>query len=172
MSYDDVLPSLEEAQCLPKLTAYLAGPMEFADSYGLNWRLEYRKELKRLNIETIIPEEEELKKGGLTEKEVNQLKADDPEKYKAYVRTNFIQPDLTFVRECDMVIVRWEGEQMSGAVGETQEAYLSGTPVYLVSSREVKDIPGWFFACSTEHFKTLGCLLLYLTKHSFYRSRD
>lgn len=172
MKYDDVIPSVEEGKCLPEQTCYLAGPMEFAEEYGLAWRLEYQEQLNRLNIHSIIPEHEEIARGGLTEKEVAQLKIDNPEDYKEYVRENFIKPDLKFVRDSDMVIVRWEGEQISGTAGEAQEAYLSDVPVYLVSSREVKDIPGWLYACSTEHFKSLSCLLLYLTKQSFYRGTN
>ena len=162
---DDILPSGDLTNCLPKKTCYLCGPMEYAKNNGLDWRLVYRDELAKLNIQCIIPEEEET---GMTEEDMRILKEEDPTQYIKIMR-QFIEMDLKFVEDCDMVVAFWDGERMSGTIGEAQHAYLHGTPIYLVSPRPFTEIPGWFAACFTETFESLGCLLLYLNKQSFYR---
>lgn len=160
----------DDIQHLSKQTAYLAGPMEFAEDAGLPWREEYRKELAKLNIQCIIPHEEEAKiEPVLTIEELKTLKRENLPTYKEHYRKNFMLPDINIVRSVDFLIIRWNGEQMSGTIAEANEAFLQGKPVYLVTNQQIESIPGWFLSCCTEEFTSLSCLLLFLSKKSFYK---
>jgi nucleoside 2-deoxyribosyltransferase len=140
--------------------AYLAGPMEYAENAGLDWRLDCAKALKQLDISCVIPElEEQL----ITDQEeLNQLKINDIRKYIGIMR-QLIKLDINFVHTLDLIIVKWEGERMSGTIGEVQEAYLRGRPVYLVTSQPLSSVPGWFLACCQHASRTIDQLALHLS---------
>lgn len=144
-------------------SCYLAGSMEYSADNGLSWREQYRALLEDedfLGIKCILPNEQErhiIK----DQEELNKLKKTDISKYVEIMR-QFMELDLGIIDKVDMVIVRWEGETISGTVGEAQHAYLMGIPIYLVTSKPLHEVPGWFLACFTEVFDTLSCLMMYL----------
>lgn len=142
-----------------KRTTYLAGPMEYCEDEGLPWRLEFREKLASIDVECIIPNEEEINISNQTE--LNVLKKENLDEYIRIMRV-FIDMDLAFVHTVDFVVVGWEGQRMSGTVGEAQQAYLTGVPVYLVTSQPVHTTPGWFLACCTKVFSTCDELVEYL----------
>lgn len=144
------------------LTTYLAGPMEYTEDNGLGWRLVFKEELEKLQIKSILPNFEELELVK-NPQHFNSLKETNTEEYISIMR-QLIDIDLTFVLDVDFVIIKWEGERMSGTIGEAQHAYLAGVPVYLVTSQPIKDIPGWFLGCTTEVFENLNCLMLFLIR--------
>ena len=142
-------------------TAYLAGPMEFAENAGIGWRLQFETALKPLVINCIIPEQEEEE---ITDQdELNHLKKHDPKEYVKIMR-KLIDLDLQFVHDVDLVIINWEGERMSGTIGEAQEAYLNDVPVHLVTSKPTHEIPGWFLACCSSVHNSLDDLLSHLDR--------
>lgn len=143
----------EKHQELQQLTAYLCGPMEYAGDYGIQWRLDLRKRLAPLGIKCILPNEEEANiiSG---QDELNRIKETDQEEYLLIMRL-FIEADLLFVLQSDMIITCWEGERMSGTIGEAQHAYLNGIPAYLITSKKFSEIPGWFAACYTQIFPSI-----------------
>lgn len=144
-----------------KRRAYLAGPMEYAEDNGLGWRLEYKQILSNLNIQCIIPNEEEA--NILNGVDLQALKKSNVESHNKILR-QFIRQDLEFVRTVDMIIIRWEGEKMSGTIGEAQHAYLNNKPVYLVTSQPQHTVPGWFLACCTKVFKNSQQLIDFLRR--------
>ena len=101
--------------------------------------------------------------------QLKELKIADTEAYKKHYREHFIIPDINIVRSSDLLIIRWNGERMSGTIHEAGEAFLLGVPVYLVTNQPIEEIPGWFLSCCTEAFQSLSCLLLFLLKKSFYK---
>jgi nucleoside 2-deoxyribosyltransferase len=136
-----------------ELVAYLAGPMEFAEDYGMGWRERLRNELKEFGIRCILPNEEEAKFIS-SQHELNDIKESDPQRYINIMR-QFIKQDLQFVEGVDMIITCWEGERMSGTIGEATHAYCSDQVSYLITSVPFKDIPGWFVACYSEIFTSV-----------------
>jgi hypothetical protein len=140
-------------------TAYLCGPMEYDTDEGLGWRLEYRQDLAQLGIKCIIPNEEE--KLIKDEKDMQLLKQQDLHEYIRIMRA-FIKQDLSFTLNATYLICRWEGQRMSGTVGEAQARYLAGKDAYLVTSKPLIEVPGWFLACFTHYFRDKSSLLSYL----------
>jgi len=155
---------------------YLAGAMETVADAGLSWREEYKEELDQfLEADVIIPGEHEGKivdkylgedtEGLSNQERINNLK-------KTYIKTyveimrDFIEFDLKRIDDCDLVICRWNGERTAGTIGEVQHCYLFGKPVYLILGPDVKEeeVPGWFLACFTEVFDTLGCCIGHLAQ--------
>jgi hypothetical protein len=134
------------------ITAYLAGPMEYAQSAGKHWRLRYKQELDKLGIDCIIPEFAE--KFITDQAELNRLKKEDIPEYKRIMR-QLIYLDLQFVEDVDIIITRWEGEPTSGTIGEAQHSHLCETPNYLVTSKPLTEVPGWFLACFDAEFSNL-----------------
>ena len=138
----------------------MAGPMEDTEDNGIGWRVEFREALKEFDIECIIPEENEK---GLIPEDINirEVKKSNIEEYKKYVR-KFIELDLNFVEEADFLIVKYEGEETSGTIGEVQYAYQLGKPVILISSLPEEKISGWFLSCCSIKLNSLEELVEYL----------
>lgn len=150
-----------------QLVSYLAGPMEWAINSGRNWRIRYKQEFDKIGVDCIIPEFEE--KLITNQADLNELKKDDMETY-VYIMRELIKLDLDFVESVDFVVVRWAGERMSGTIGEVQHAFLVGTPAYLVTTKDLTEVPGWFLACFTDTFTSLKDLTEYIRER--YNVRD
>lgn len=145
-------------------TAYLAGAMESLSDEGLGWRLEYQKELdKVLEIHAIIPGDTEQAFRGKGD-DMNVLKKNNPKKYQKIMR-RYMKSDFFLMLEmCDIVICRWEGEGICGTVAEVNECYMTGKPLFLVTTKPYHEIPGWFAACFDHEniFDSLTCLIGHL----------
>lgn len=139
--------------------AYLAGAMEMVSDGGDAWRREYDKELSKLKIRCIIPNDEE--KDIKRDVNMKSLKSEDIEKYISIMR-DFMRADLIFIEACDYFITHWEGEVSAGTMGEATFAFRMKKPSFLVSSLPTKEIPGWFLACFDKKFSTLDELLTFL----------
>lgn len=138
---------------------YLAGPIEYVNDFGINWREEYDTDLDKLNILCVHPHE--LQKAIISEQELADLKKKDVELFIHKMRY-LIHLDLRHVTTSDFIVIKWDGEKTTGTIGEAQAAFLAGVPVYLVSTISKKEIPGWFLACCTEVFSTKEDLLSFL----------
>ena len=148
--------------------AYLAGPIEYANNFGRVWREEYSQLFKEfLNIECIIPEHEE-KHIIETPEILLDLKKNNPREYINRMR-QLQDLDLQFVEDVDIVVVHWNGERMSGTIGEAQHARLMGVPIYLVTKIPFVEIPGWFAACFDYEniFDSISCLMMQLADQQF-----
>jgi hypothetical protein len=144
-----------------EFVTYLVGPMEDTSDNGLGWRVEYRNRLKKYNVRCIIPNFEEAELIPDVEK-FNQLKKTNYPEFKEVMRKIAVK-DIGFVKEADFLIVRWEGESMSGSVAEVHEAFFNlDTPAYLVTSLPFHKVPGWFGCCMDEEFHTLDELIEHL----------
>lgn len=148
----EVYELCEEFEQEEELSAYLAGPMEYAEDYGMGWRVRIREALNPIGIRCILPNEEEAKFVG-SQAELNEIKKNDPQRYKNIMR-QFIKQDLEFVESVSMIITKWEGERMAGTIGEAQHAYLSNQVAYLITSKKFEEIPGWFAACYDKIFES------------------
>lgn len=146
--FTEVLPDDKQEE----MTAYLAGPMEFSEDYGMGWRCRIREKLTPLGIRCILPNEEEAKFIS-SQDELTIIKKTDQVRYKNIMR-QFIKQDLEFVESVDIIITKWEGERMSGTIGEAQHAYLMNQVSYLITSKPFEEIPGWFGACYDKIFST------------------
>ena len=132
--------------------AYLAGSMEFSDDQGLGWRLEARDILSPLGITCIIPNEEEsqwIKDPA----DFARLKTEDLSEYLR-VHREFMKQDLDFTLNCDLFICKWEGERIHGTTGEAQWRWQNGKDAYLITSKPVTKVPGWFLASFTHMFSS------------------
>jgi len=156
-----ILSPVEYRSLEGRKRCYLAGPMEFTTDNGLGWRLEFQKALAPLKIECFVPGVEEEKLLGISATEFAALKTINPSQYKSVMR-KIIRADLDEVLSSNFVITRWEGERVSGTIGEAQHAYLNHIPNYLVTDQSIKNIPGWFLACFTEIFGNLDELVSFL----------
>ena len=135
-----------------QLITYLAGPMEHTADNGFGWRSEYKKDLQKLHILSVIPSDYETE----LIPDPEQFQRDKQFFLNRFLKTMraIIKLDLKFVETVDFVITRWEGERCSGTIGEAQHAFLIGKPNYLVTSKPFHEVPGWFLACFTELFHT------------------
>lgn len=141
------------------MLVYLVGAMENAPDDGIKWRRRFAKELGKLNIECIIPNDKE--KEILKNIDIKKLKKDDIDKYIEIIR-KFISMDLKFVEKVDAIICYWDGTYSSGTIHEVGYAYQLKKPTYLVSSVDEVDIPGWFLSCFTKRFYSLKHLIEHL----------
>jgi nucleoside 2-deoxyribosyltransferase len=144
----------EKPQQRQILTIYLAGPMEYTLDNGLDWRLEYRDILAEFGVKCIIPNHEEAELIPDVEA-FTKLKKDNYPEYKAVMR-DIAEKDITFVWDADFIICKWEGERMSGSIGEMHEAFFhAGTPCYLITTQPLHTVPGWFGCCFEKEFRTI-----------------
>jgi nucleoside 2-deoxyribosyltransferase len=145
--------------CGDKL-AYLAGPMEYSDGEGLEWRREFSHKLSKVGYKSIIPNDEEK---SIKEKyDVSmEAKINNIEEYIEGVR-EFMLLDLTFVEAADCIVCKWEGERCSGTVHEVGYSRQIGTPSYLVTSQPLHTVPGWFLSSFTKCFINIDELISFL----------
>lgn len=125
--------------------------MEWATNNGLDWRIIFKNKLLEFNIQSIIPNYEEEK---IVEDPVlfNSYKQTDLNKFNSIMK-QLIEMDLHFVEQSDFIICKWNGEKMSGTIGEVQHAYLHDIPVFLITNQELSEIPGWFLSCCSKIFQ-------------------
>jgi nucleoside 2-deoxyribosyltransferase len=141
--------------------AYLAGAMESLKDEGLSWRRKFSSALEKVGIKSVIPNDEE--KDIKQKYNLAELKKTDIEKYVEIIRS-FITMDLKFVETVDMLIVKWEGEVTTGTVHEVGYAFQLKKPCYLVTSKKLHEVSGWFLSCFTKVFPDLDCLIHYLKR--------
>lgn len=145
-----------------KYLTYLIGPMEALEDEGLNWRLDYEKELNKLNIQCIIPNHYEKALKGMSGKEYQKLKTTDINTHRNIMRKIQFE-DLSFVEQSDFVICKWDGEATAGTISEASHAVYREIPAYLVTQVPQERIMGWFlgsfdkvFSCKETLFKHLS----------------
>lgn len=153
------MPSLFGRGDFAMIKVYLAGSIEYSEDSGLIWRREFAKELNSLGIKCIVPNDEE--ENILNGIDIKELKKKNIFKYKNLMR-KFIDLDLSLIDKSDFIVCRWEGEMSAGTFHEVGHAYENNQPLYLVTSFNYVDIPGWFFACFDRVFPDLKSLIDFL----------
>jgi hypothetical protein len=136
--------------------------MEFSDDFGLGWRLDARKILAPLGIKCIIPNEEESQWIENPE-DFARLKTENLSEYLRVHRA-FMKQDLDFTLDCDYFICKWEGERIHGTTGEAQWRWQNGKDAYLITSKPVAEVPGWFLASFSHMFSSTEQLAEWLEK--------
>jgi nucleoside 2-deoxyribosyltransferase len=128
--------------------------MEYAANAGLNWRLELRNKLQPLGVECIIPNEEEK---DLTPSNFAELKL-DPATRAEYINITrqLIARDLKFVERADFLVVYWDGEKMAGTIHECGYAYQLNKLIFLITPRDLSEVPGWFLSCCSYTFHDIN----------------
>lgn len=142
--------------------------MESVADRGIEWRKAYQKDLlELLNIHAIIPNEgESLVKPSSVD--MNKLKIENTTEFTEIMR-RFITLDLALIDLSDIVIVRYEGEQLSGTTAEIHHCYMTEKPIYMISSLPLDRIPGWILSeiGPDRIFPQLPCLIGYLADQMF-----
>jgi len=150
----------------PNGNIYLSGGMQFAFDLGAGWRTMCSHHLKRLGFFPL----------DITELDVAYSSAhgqlyrfmDDTEilQRKSNIRKHFIDTDIALIRkDTDAVIILYDESVRLGAgtMSEVHEAFMMGTPVFLVNSYgKLSEVPGWMQAETTKIFSNFEDLFAYL----------
>jgi len=151
------------------MRVYLSGGMEYAKGEGVQWRSEMQDWLeKELHHTVFNPNVEsdrffDLNHPGI---DFRNLKKSDILLYQKIVRS-LVEIDCSEIaQKSDCVVCYWdEGAQKgAGTKGELTMAKYFGKPVYLVTSYQLHDIPGWVLGCATNIFKNFEELKTFLAE--------
>ena len=143
------------------MKAYLSGGMEHAVEEGVGWRLEMEQWIRsKLGHDVFNPNAESdrsLAAHGVTPKEFRKMKFDDSGRFQKIVTTLVDLDTDEIAYNSDYLVCYWDEAAMKGAgtKGELTMAKFFGKPVYLVTSMNHSDIPGWVLGCTTRFFSTL-----------------
>jgi len=151
---------------------YLSGGMEYKDGLGRGWREQITEELEALGHSTLDPvkaednDEEAASYDWVREKLRPVL-----ENYRHMVRLKMFRKDIRDIQKADAIILLYDESVRRGAgtLAEAWEAFREGKPLYVVSSYERKDTPGWLIGESTELFEHLDEVVEYVKDHERVR---
>jgi len=149
-----------------KLSVYLAGAMEYAPDFGMDWRRALTPILINMNYIVINP-------CLTTPHTLSNTKLDkDLDSYRQEIREKIILPDLKLIDGCDLIIVNWDKYVKfgGGTHGELTYALINNIPVYLIESIPREEIPGWILGCTTKTFQSIEELKEFLTNHGYRHS--
>ena len=139
------------------MKVYLSGGMEYADGEGAGWRNSMQQWLEtKLQHSVFNPNVESDK--FFAEKyprvDFRVAKKENIPLYTEIVR-HLVEIDChEIANHSDYVICYWDDGAAKGAgtKGELTMAKFFGKPVYLVTSFQLHDIPGWVLGCITKTF--------------------
>lgn len=165
----------------PNGSIYLSGGMQFAKDLGAGWRIECSKKLRELQfypIDITMLDQAYAKDHGHLYEQANF----DFFQYKSHLRKQFIETDINLLKnDADAVIVYYDESVRRGAgtTCEVHEAFRYGTPVFAVNAyKDLKEMPGWMKAETTEIFEEwdelysyLECLPPAILKRDMYGNR-
>ncbi|MBI5476123.1 MAG: hypothetical protein HY964_05225 [Ignavibacteriales bacterium] len=149
---------------------YLSGGMEYADGEGINWRKEMQDWIQtKLSHSVFNPnvESDLFFESKYPRVDFREIKKTDIKLYQEIVR-HLVDIDCKEIADLsDYVICYWDEGAAKGAgtKGELTMARYFNKPVYLVTSFNLHDIPGWVLGCTTEIFPDFDSLKLYLSKN-------
>ncbi len=141
--------------------------MEYADGEGVHWRREMQewieKELKHVVFNPNV-ESDKFFNVHHPNLDFRLLKKENTGRYQEIVR-RLVEIDCEEIaRRTSYVVCYWDDGAAKGAgtKGELTMAKFFGKPVYLVTSFELHDIPGWVLGCVTKTFVSFDELKQYL----------
>lgn len=156
------------------MRAYLSGGMEYADGEGVQWRSMVQEWLeKELNHEVFNPniESEKFFETYYQAIDFRKLKLENIPLYQE-IASQLVEIDCKEIaNRSDYVICYWDEAAAKGAgtKGELTMAKFFGKPVYLVTSFNLHEIPGWVLGCVTEVFRSFDELKTFLLKSNTSR---
>jgi hypothetical protein len=145
---------------------YLAGAIEHAPDSGRRWRAEISRFLmNELQHRVFNPclEESHI----LSPDEFNNFrswKSSDLTRFRQ-VMHKIIQTDISMlINEVDYIICLWDQYVASGGgtQGELTMAFWHRIPVYMISKVPVQEMSSWILGCTSELFKNMSELTLFL----------
>ncbi|MBA4311098.1 MAG: hypothetical protein C0417_00555 [Chlorobiaceae bacterium] len=151
------------------MKVYLSGGMEYADGEGVNWRKEMQEWLQNKHKHTVFNPNVESDNFFATKYpniDFRDIKKTNIELYQEIVR-HLVDIDCKEIADhSDYVICYWDEGAAKGAgtKGELTMAKYFGKPVYLVTSFQLYDIPGWVLGCTSNIFKDFEELKQFLIK--------
>jgi len=125
-----------------KQSIYASGAIEFSKDPD-TWRNKMQKELKK-EFNVIIPYAKFCPH------------SKDEEKYKDWIKENFIIPDIEAVMKSENLFVKIDPGVIrgSGTYGElTVAAYFNKSIVYMLDGVKETELPGWTLGCLTNAVK-------------------
>jgi len=147
---------------------YLSGGMEFKDGLGKGWRETITKALALLGHIAVDPVKEEMEDSEATTYHWAEKKLkEDLDDFRHMVRLKMFRKDMRAIQDTDAVILLYDESVQRGAgtLAEAWEAFREAKPVYVVSSFERRDVPGWLIGESTALFENFAQLLAYVEDH-------
>jgi hypothetical protein len=150
------------------MRAYLSGGMEYADGEGANWRKEMQDWLQtKVKHSVFNPnvESDIFFADRYPNIDFREIKKTNTELYQEIVR-HLVDIDCKEIADhSDYVICYWDEGAAKGAgtKGELTMARYFNKPVYLVTSFQLYDIPGWVLGCTSNIFKTFEELKQFLS---------
>jgi hypothetical protein len=150
------------------MRAYLSGGMEYADGEGVNWRKEMQDWLQtKVKHSVFNPnvESDIFFADRYPNIDFREIKKTNTELYQEIVR-HLVDIDCKEIADhSDYVICYWDEGAVKGAgtKGELTMARYFNKPVYLVTSFQLYDIPGWVLGCTSNIFKTFEELKQFLS---------
>lgn len=140
------------------MKAYLSGAIEKADDDGATWRKALTPRLTELGCEVFNP----LEYFDSSEKhqQFQDLRKIDFKQFQNDVQ-ELIEFDVDEIENlCDIVIVYYDELAGPGTNSEITIAYLSGTPVYMVTSMKEEELSNWTIGCVTKIYPNFDELLI------------
>ncbi len=150
-----------------ELRTYLSGGMEFARGEGLDWRMDMDQWVRNnLGHSVYNPNVESEKHLAVKLPNIRfrDLKTQDLPRYVEIVR-DLIDFDVHEIAErTDYVVCNWDesAQRGAGTKGELTMARYTGKPVYMVTTMNHADIPGWVLGCTTQIFGSFDELKQFL----------
>jgi hypothetical protein len=146
---------------MAKIRVYLSGPIELTHDDGLSWRKEVAAQLVGIGMYPIIPHD--CLPADLDEEQLRELKKADILQYKQVFRDKVLDPEIAALNSANVVIAYYDNDIItSGTHGECTHAFLTGTPVILVTPNDFETVPGWLLGCSHKEFHTFDEAIDYL----------
>lgn len=159
-----------------RLRAYLSGGMEYAKGEGADWRREFEQWLKSSLGHSVFNPNSESERY-LAKKypgdNFRSLKEKDVESFTRIVRGIVDLDSTEIAKRSDYVVCYWDESALRGAgtKGELTIARFFRKPVYMVTSFDPEDLPGWILGCTTKRFKSFDELRSYLVMSYSVTSR-
>lgn len=141
--------------------------MEYASGEGVDWRRELEQWIETNLGHTVFNpnrESERYFSRALSKGQFRELKKENIDRYTAFVR-DLINLDTHEIAErSDYIICYWDSgaQRGAGTTGEVTIARFTGKPVYLVTSMEFREVPGWILGCATKVFSSFDELKSFL----------
>ncbi|MBI5019875.1 MAG: hypothetical protein HZB59_00370 [Ignavibacteriales bacterium] len=151
------------------MRVYLSGGMEYADGEGVNWRKEMQEWLQtKVKHSVFNPnvESDIFFADRYPNIDFREIKRTNTGLYQEIVR-HLVDIDCKEIaNHSDYVICYWDEGAAKGAgtKGELTMARYFNKPVYLVTSYQLHDIPGWVLGCTSNIFKNFEELKQFLSK--------
>ncbi len=145
------------------MNAYLSGGMEYADGEGAHWRREMQSWLEQhLSHKVFNPnvESDRFFSKNFPGTDFRALKFQDIGRFQEIVR-HLVDIDCAEIADrSDYVICYWDEGAAKGAgtKGELTMARYFRKPVYLVTTFDPDQLPGWVLGCTTKIFSTFDDL--------------